>query len=420
MGEPQFHLSTLFVAIGILALFSAFFSGSETAMMALNRYRLQHLVKEGHSGARKAYRLLRRPDRLLGVVLIGNNLVNNLAATAAALVGLQLFGETGLAVAPFVFTLVFLVFSEVAPKTIAAHNPERIAFPSAYVLAPLLKLLYPFVVLINAMSNFILRPFLRSSDLPGHDHLSMDELRTMLREGARIPKRRQDMLLRIVDLETVSVDDIMVHRSEIVGIDIDSPIIEIVAQISSSQHTRLPVFKENINNVIGVLHLRRTVRFIQQDTFTKAELLQLTREPYFVPKGTPLHTQLFNFQKQKRRFGLVVDEYGDIQGIVTLEDILEEIVGEFTTDFAANTPEVHPQPDGSYFIDGTALIRDINRALGWHLPTDGPRTMNGLILEHLEFIPETNLCIKLGDYLFETLQIKDNMIVNVKIQVLRD
>jgi Mg2+/Co2+ transporter CorB len=420
MGETEFQLSTLLGAIGILTLLSAFFSGSETAMMALNRYRLAHLAKEGHPGARKAKRLLKRPDRLLGVILIGNVLVNNLGATAAALIGLQLFGETGLAAAPFVVTLVFLVFSEVAPKTIAAHNPERIAFPSAYVLAPLLKLFYPFVVLVNGMSNFVLRPFLRSHNLPGEDHLNMDELRTMLREGARIPKRRQDMLLRVVDLETVSVDDIMVPRSEIVGIDIDSPIGDIVTQISSSQHTRLPVFKENINNVIGMLHLRRTVRFIQQDTFSKADLLQLTREPYFVPKGTPLHTQLFNFQKQKRRIALVVDEYGDIQGIVTLEDILEEIVGEFTTDFAANMPEIHPQDDESFFIDGTALIRDVNRALGWHLPTEGPRTLNGLILEHLEFIPETNLCIRIGDYLFETLQIKDNMISNVKIQVLRD
>ncbi len=420
MGETEFQLSTLLGAIGILALLSAFFSGSETAMMALNRYRLAHLVKEGHPGARKAYRLLKRPDRLLGVVLIGNNLVNNLGATAAALVGLQLFGETGLAAAPFVITLIFLVFSEVAPKTIAAHNPERIAFPASYVLAPLLKLFYPFVVFVNGMSNFVLRPFLRSHNLPGEDHLNMDELRTMLREGARIPKRRQDMLLRIVDLETVSVDDIMVPRSEIVGIDIDSSIGDIITQISSSQHTRLPVFKENINNVIGMLHLRRTVRFIQQDTFSKPDLLQLTREPYFVPKGTPLHTQLFNFQKQKRRIALVVDEYGDIQGIVTLEDILEEIVGEFTTDFSANMPEIHPQDDGSFFIDGTALIRDVNRALGWHLPTEGPRTLNGLILEHLEFIPETNLCIRIGDYQFETLQIKDNMISNVKIQVLGD
>ncbi len=420
MGDAEFHVPVLLGSIGILILLSAFFSGSETGMMALNRYRLAHLVKEGHPGARKAHRLLRRPDRLLGVILIGNNLVNNLSATAAALIGLQLFGDTGLAVAPFIVTLIFLVLCEVAPKTIAARNPERIAFPAAFVLTPLLTLMYPFVVLVNGMSNFVVRLFVRSGDLPGEDHLNMAELRTMLREGARIPKRRRDMLIRIVDLETVCVDDIMVPRSEIVGIDIESPISDIIVQISSSQHTRLPVYKENINNVIGMLHLRRTVRFIQQGSFTKTELLQLTREPYFIPEGTALHTQLLNFQKQKRRIALVVDEYGDIQGIVALEDILEEIVGEFTTDFSSTMPEIHPQADGSFFIDGTALIRDINRSLGWHLPIDGPRTLNGLILEHLEFIPETNLCMRIGDYLFETLQIKDNMIINVKIQVLGD
>ena len=264
------------------------------------------------------------------------------------------------------------------------------------MLAPLLKLFYPFVVLVNGMSNFVLRPFLHGHDLPGEDHLNMDELRTMLREGARIPKRRQDMLLanrRSRDACRSTTSWCPVAKS--LASTSTAPMTEIVAQISSSQHTRLPVFKENINNVIGILHLRRTVRFIQQDTFTKADLLQLTREPYFVPKGTPLHTQLFNFQKQKRRIALVVDEYGDIQGIVTLEDILEEIVGEFTTDFAANMPEIHPQ-DGRLVLSSTAaaLIRDVNRALGWHLPTEGPRTLNGLILEHLEFIPETNLCIQ--------------------------
>jgi Mg2+/Co2+ transporter CorB len=223
------------------------------------------------------------------------------------------------------------------------------------------------------------------------------------------------MLLGIVDLEKVTVNDIMVPRSEIVGIDIEDSIAEIMTVISSSQHTRLPVFKDNINQVIGILHLRRAVRFIQQGTFTKAELLEQTREPYFVPEATPLHTQLVNFQSGKRRIGLVVDEYGDVDGIVTLEDILEEIVGEFTTDYASNLPEIHPQDDGSYFIDGMAVLREINRALGWSLPTSGPRTLNGLILEHLEFIPESNLCLKIDNYLIETLQIKENVVSNVRI-----
>jgi Mg2+/Co2+ transporter CorB len=410
----------LIVAIVILAVASAYFSGTETAMMAVNRYRLRHLVKEGHSGARRVSALLARPDRLLGVILIGNNLVNNTAASLATIVALELYGDAGVALAPLVITLMFLIMSEVAPKTVAAHHPEPIAFGSSLLLAPLLRLLYPFVVAVNSVSNLLVRPFVQPSAGAPSDRLTLDELRTVLREGAPIAKRRQDMLLSVVDLERVAVDHIMVPRNEIVGIDIDDPISTIIDHISTSQHTRLPVYKGNVNNVIGVLHLRRAVRFIQQGTFSKAELLQLTREPYFVPLGTPLHTQLFNFQKQKRRIALVVDEYGDVVGIVTLEDILEEIVGEFTTDFAGSIPEIHPQDDGTYYIDGSAVLRDINRALAWTLPTDGPRTLNGLILEHLEFIPDSNLCIRIGDYLIEILQIQDNRVVNAKMQRLTD
>jgi Mg2+/Co2+ transporter CorB len=372
-------------------------------------------VKQKHRGARKANRLLRRPDRLLGVILIGNNLVNSLAATVAAVIGMKLFGNIGLAVAPFVFTVFFLIFAEVAPKTIAAYNPEQVAFPSVFLLEPLLRLTRPLVIFINSISNVLVRPFVPDPDSNQRDQLSMEELRTVLDEGASIPDERQNMLLGIVDLEKVTVNDIMVPRSEIVGIDIEDSIAEIMTIISSSQHTRLPVFKDNINQVIGILHLRRAVRFIQQGTFTKAELLEQTHEPYFVPEATPLHTQLVNFQNGKRRIGLVVDEYGDVDGIVTLEDILEEIVGEFTTDYASNLPEIHPQDDGSYFIDGMAVLREINRALGWSLPTGGPRTLNGLILEHLEFIPESNLCLKIDNYLIETLQIKENVVSNVRI-----
>jgi Mg2+/Co2+ transporter CorB len=414
---PTTLLLTLVV---VLTLLSAYFSASETAMMAINRYRLRHLTQQRNRAAMRVTRLLERTDRLLGVILIGNNLVNNIAATLAAVIGLQLFGDAGVAAAPFVITLVFLIFAEVAPKTVAAVNPERIAFPSSFVLQPLLKLLYPAVVAINGISNLLVRPFVPRDDSGSSHHLNLEELRTVLQSGARIPKSRQTMLLGIVDLERVTVDDIMVPRSDIVGIDIDTSIPDIMSQIASAQHTRLPVFRDNINNVIGILHLRRLTKFIAQGTFTKDELVAQTRDPYFVPLGTPLHTQLFNFQQIKRRIALVVDEYGDVQGIVTLEDILEEIVGDFTTDFAASMPEIHPQEDGSYYVDGTALLRDLNRALGWALPTDGPRTLNGLILEHLEFIPESNLCLRIGPYLFETLQIKDNMVSNVKVQELAD
>jgi Mg2+/Co2+ transporter CorB len=415
MYLEQVPMTVLVGLIVVLTLISAYFSGTETAMMALNRYRLRHLVKQKHRGARKANRLLRRPDRLLGVILIGNNLANALAATVAAVIGMRLFGNVGLALAPFVFTLFFLIFAEVTPKTIAAYNPERLAFASAFLLEPMLRLTRPLVIFVNGISNLLVRPFVSDFDSARRDHLSLEELRSVLDGGAGIPKQRQNMLLGIVDLEKVTVNDIMVPRSEIVGIDIQDSIAEIMAGISSSQHTRLPVFKDNINQVIGILHLRRAVRFIQQGSFTKAELLQQTREPYFVPEATPLHTQLLNFQNEKRRIGLVVDEYGDVDGIVTLEDILEEIVGEFTTDYASNLPEIHPQDDGSYYIDGKAVLREINRALGWSLPTSGPRTLNGLILEHLEFIPDSNVCLKIDNYQIETLQIKENVVSNVRI-----
>ena len=419
MNLSDFPAAGLLAFILLLTALSAFFSGSETAMIGLNRYRLRHLVKEKHRGARKANRLLRRPDRLLGVILIGNNLVNFTAASLATVIGLRLFGDAGVALAPIVLTVFFLIFAEVAPKTIAARAPERLAFPASHVLQPLLRVLHPGVAFINAIANFLVRPFIKSTDTDPHDALSVEELRTVVNEGVGIPGEGQNMLISILDLEKVSVNDIMVPRSEIVGIDIDDDMTDILQILANSQHTRLPVYKDNINNILGMLHLRRVARYLprkeREEDLTKADLMTLTNEPYYVPEGTPLHTQLFNFQKEKRRIALVVDEYGEVQGIVTLEDILEEIVGEFTTDYASNIPEIHPQDDGSYFIDGMALLRDINRALGWDLPTHGPKTLNGLILEHLETIPESNLCLRIDDYLMETLHIKDNVIKNIKV-----
>jgi len=417
MNLTELPPGALLIIILVLTVLSAYFSGSETAMIALNRYRLRHLVKEGNRGARKASRLLERPDRLLGVILIGNNLVNFSAASVATVLGLHLFGDTGVVLAPILLTVFFLIFAEVAPKTIATHRPEPIAFRSAYVLEPLLKLLYPGVFFINAIANFLVRPFMARADSGSSgDSLTAEELRTVVNESVVLPGQGQDMMLSILDLEKVSVDDIMVSRNEIVGIDIDDDMTDILQLLASSQHTRLPIYREDINNVLGILHLRRVARYLQNEQINKAELMQLTEEAYYVPEGTPLHTQLINFQKEKKRIALVVDEYGDVRGIVTLEDILEEIVGEFTTDYAANIPEIHPQEDGSYVIDGLAVLRDINRALEWELPTHGPKTLNGLVLEHLETLPENNLCLRIGDYLIETLQIKDNVIKNLKIR----
>jgi len=402
-------------AIIILIVLSAYFSGSETAMMALNRYRLRHLVGKKHGGAIRASKLLERPDRLLGVILIGNNFVNFSAASIATLIALEIFGESGIAVAPIVCTIVFLIFAEVAPKTISAVYPEKVALPSAYILQFLLWLFYPLVWLVNFITNGFLRMVGVKSAATVSDHLSTDELRTVVHERSKIGQRPQNMLLSILDLENVTVDDIMIPRSEIVGIDTDDDIKDIINLLRSSQHTRLPVFKTDIDEIYGILHLRNTTHFLTLGEVTKQALLEETQDAYFVPENTPLHTQLFNFQQEKQRIGMVVDEYGDIQGIVTLEDILEEIVGEFTTDLADTSIDINPQEDGSYLIDGGANIRAINRSLGFDLPTGGSKTFNGLITDYLETIPDANVCVSLAGYHIEIVQLNDNMIRTAKI-----
>ena len=402
-------------AIIILIVLSAYFSGSETAMMALNRYRLRHLVGKKHGGAIRASKLLERPDRQLGVILIGNNFVNFSAASIATLIALEIFGESGIAVAPIVCTIVFLIFAEVAPKTISAVYPEKVALPSAYILQFLLWLFYPLVWLVNFITNGFLRMVGVKSAATVSDHLSTDELRTVVHERSKIGQRPQNMLLSILDLENVTVDDIMIPRSEIVGIDTDDDIKDIINLLRSSQHTRLPVFKTDIDEIYGILHLRNTTHFLTLGEVTKQALLEETQDAYFVPENTPLHTQLFNFQQEKQRIGMVVDEYGDIQGIVTLEDILEEIVGEFTTDLADTSIDINPQEDGSYLIDGGANIRAINRSLGFDLPTGGSKTFNGLITDYLETIPDANVCVSLAGYHIEIVQLNDNMIRTAKI-----
>ena len=406
-------LLMLSISMVLLLCSSAYFSGTETAMMAINRYRLKHLVKKKHRAARISNKLLRYPDRLLGVILIGNNLVNFTAATIATIIGMRLFGDTGVLLAPWVLTATFLVFAEVAPKTLAAERPERWAFKAVYVLEPIQRLLVIPVKMVNLLSNAIVRLFLKNEPAQS-DTLSTDELRTVVNEGAKGVGERQNMMVRLLDLEQVSVNDIMIPRGEIEAIDIDCEMNEIVEVASNSQYTLLPIYKESINNIIGILHLRRLARFMGSNEFTKSDLMQLTREPYYIPEATSLDKQLIRFQAEKQRIALVVDEYGELQGLVTLEDILEEIVGEFTSDFSANIPEILPQDDDSFVIDGGALLRDINRALDWELPISGPKTLNGLVLEHLETIPEENLCIQIDNYQIETLQLSDNMVKNLK------
>jgi Mg2+/Co2+ transporter CorB len=394
----------LFLVLALLIILSAFFSSSETAMMALNRYRLKNLAEKGNRSARLVSFLLNQPDRLLGVILLGNNLVNLSAASISTIAALRIYGEPAIAVFTFVLTLVVLIFAEVAPKTLAARHPEAIAFPAAYVLVPLLYLLYPFVWAVNLVANGFIRLFMRNPDR-SHDALNQDELRTVVQEaGSLIPKRHQSMLLGILDLERITVEDIMVPRSAIEGIDIDEDWDEIANQLTTSHHTRLPVYHGNLDNIIGIIHLRRAMHALRDDDLDKDSLHEYIRPAYFVPEGTPVTTQLLNMQKEKRRMGLVVDEYGDLMGIVTLDEILEEIVGDFTTQAPGEGREFHPKSDDSYMINGSASIRDLNRKMGWHLPVDGPKTLNGLILEKLEDIPVSGTTILVDQYPIEVVQ----------------
>lgn len=385
--------------------------------MAINRYRLRHLASKKHNGALRVSQLLKRPDRLIGVILLGNNFVNILASSIATVIAIELMGQAGIALAALLLTVVILIISEVAPKTIAARNPEKIAFPASYIIQPLLKILYPLVWLVNYLANNLLKLLgFSENDATDNQSLNSEELRTVVNEAkGMIPQRHQQMLLSILDLEKVTVEDVMIPSHEIIGIDIDDPLDIIMEEIVNAQHTRLPLYKGDINNVIGVLHLRKLLGLMKNPEFDKKILKQTAMPAYFIPTGTALNKQLLNFQQHKRRIGLVVNEYGDIQGLVTLEHILEEIVGEFTKNSDALNLEIDPQTDGSVFIDGSSTIRELNRKMNWQLPTKGPKTINGLILEYLEDIPEAGTSLRLGNYIIEIVQLSNNAVKRVHI-----
>lgn len=411
-------LSLLFILLFVLLLFSAFFSSAETALMSLNRYRLRHLAHKGHAGAVLASELLARPDRLIGLILLGNNFVNIFASAIATIIGIKLFGENGIVIATFTLTLIVLLFAEVTPKTLAALHPERVAFPASFVLKPLSFLLYPLVWFINVITNRLLRILGVSHEDVSSSAINSEELRMALVEaGSMIPKRHKKMLVSILDLEKVTVNDVMVPRNEVEGLDINTPIAEITKQLSHCSHTRLPIYEDSLDNIIGILHVRKALHLLAQENLTIETLNSITKEAYFIPEGTPLNTQLIQFQRQRRRTGLVVDEYGDIVGLVTLEDIFREIVGEFTADSIDEDKDIHPQQDGSFLINGTANIREINRNNHWHLPTEGPKTINGLILEILESIPDPGVSLRIKDYVIEVVQTADNTIKTVRIRV---
>jgi len=385
-------------------------------MMRLNRYRLRHLVDAKNPGAIRASKLLERPDRLIGIILLGNNFVNILASSITTIIALRLLGEAWIAAAAGLLTLVILIFAEVGPKTMAAIHPERIAFPAAIILRPLLLLFYPAVWVINGIANTMLKMLGVSARADDMQDLSSDELRAVVNEaGSLIPERHQKMLVNILDLEKVTVEDIMIPRSEIVGIDLNGDEDDIVAQLVSCQYTHLPIYHDDINNIVGVLHIRNVLSLMQQEEFDVNELIDIAPAPYFVPEGTPLNTQLLKFQRQKRRVALVVDEYGGIKGLVVLEDILEEIVGEFTTDIAATISDVHLQDDGSYLIDGSVNVRELNRSMKWSLPVKGPKTLNGLILEELESIPGKATSLRIDAYTIEIVQSSENAVKVARI-----
>lgn len=408
-------LTGLVLSLLLLILLSAFFSGSETALMTLNRYRLEHKARKGHKGATLARALLERPDRLIGLVLLGNNFVNILASMLATVIALRVGGEAAIAAAAGLLTLVILIFSEVAPKTLAALHPERLAYPASFVYTPLLKLLYPLVWTVNGVANGLLHLLgVRPEDDQG-TALSREELRTVVSEaGAMIPKRSQGMLLAILDLEKATVEDIMIPRNEVDGIDIRDSDDEIINRLRNAAYTRLPLFDGGADSVIGMVHVRDALRALLDKRLGKEQLPQIAREPYFVPEGTHLYPQLLNFQREKQPVGLVVDEYGDFMGLITLTDLLEEIVGDFASDPADTIGEIHRAEDGSLLVDCGISIRELNRALRWKLPTSGPKTLNGLIIEYMETIPESGTSLKLYGHPLEILHTAESAVKTVK------
>ncbi|EKN4075915.1 HlyC/CorC family transporter [Yersinia enterocolitica] len=409
--------STLIIILVIMVVVSAYFSASETGMMTLNRYRLRHLSKQGNRAARRVEKLLRRPDRLISLVLIGNNLVNILASALATIVGIRLYGNAGVAIATGVLTFVVLIFAEVMPKTIAALYPERVAFPSSVLLAPLQKIMLPLVWLLNTITRGLMRMCGIRGNVHSSDAVSKDELRSIVNEShSQISRRNQDMLISVLDLEKVTVSDIMVPRNEVVGIDINDDWKSIMRQLTHSPHGRIVLYRQSLDDAIGMLRVREAYRLMtEKKEFNKENLLRAADEIYFIPEGTPLNVQLVKFQRNKEKVGMIVDEYGDIQGLVTVEDILEEIVGDFTTSMSPSlAEEVNPQSDGSVLIDGSANVRELNKAFNWSLPIEA-RTINGMLLEELEEIPQVDAQVRVGNYLIDVLDVQENMIKRVRV-----
>lgn len=411
-----FSISFLFFVVLLLVFLSAFFSSAEIGVMSINRYRLRHLVKKKHKAAIRINRMLSKPDRLLSVILIGNTVCNIVASMAATLIGNSLYGEKGVVIATVFLTLAVLVISEMTPKTFAALYPQKVAFLSSLPLDFLQKLFSPIVNIISYIANKILRVFGVDIDKVIKDTLTGDELRSVVHEaGGLLPVEHKGMLLSLLDLEQATIEDIMIPKSDIIGIDLEQPWPKLLEQLETIQHTRVPVYRDSIDNLVGIIHLRRVLNMVLDDELNMDTLLSIVEEPYFVPEATPLNVQIVNFQNKKRRSCFVVNEYGDLQGLATMEDILEEIVGEFTTDIANLSQDITALEDGKYIIDGSMTVRNLNRALGWQIPLLGPKTVSGVIIEHLGYIPPADCCLQIDGYKIEVLKVGDNTIKSVQI-----
>lgn len=409
--------------LALLLLISGFFSIAETSLMSLNRYRLRHLVKEGHRGAKLASTLLAKTDKLLGVILLCNNFANAASATLVTIITVELFGEGEwvLMIGTLAVTFAILVFSEISPKVIAAAYPEKLGIMSSYVLYPLLKVLYPAVWFVNLFVEGLLKLFRVNVNFSEtNQSLTMDELRSIVTDaGNFLPKKHRTILLNLFELEKITVDDVMTAHTQVEVIDFDNPIEDIMQRIATSHHTRLPVREGDNEEIIGIIHIRKVInqlRSYQHDeTFEKAELRDTLSEPYFIPSGTPLYTQIQQFQENQERIGLVVNEYGEFKGLVTLEDILEEMIGDFTTQSPSRAGSFRQESDGSWLVDGSSSLRDLNKKLKLNLPLDGPRTLNGLVIEYFEDIPEPNTSFRMGTHTLEIVQTQDRIVKSVKI-----
>jgi Mg2+/Co2+ transporter CorB len=418
----EFSLGTLFLALVIILILSGFFSSSETSMMALNRHRLNHLVRKGNKSAKLTSKLLAQTDKLLGSILFGNTLLNVAAATLTEIIVLRLFGHdnsTALIVGTLTITFVILVFSEIMPKVIAASHPERVALLASYALSFFIKLFYPVVFIATMIVRGALGLLrIKVQTDQSKQKVSLEEVRMLVLEAEQfLPHKHQKMLLNLVDLERVAVNDVMIPRNQIEALDINADTELLRQQLATCHHTLLPIYEDSQSNIIGILHVRKSLSLLQHETFSKEELRELLLEPYFIPTNTTLLTQLQHFQERQLRLGLIVDEYGELLGLVTLENILEEIVGDFTTQSPAQTGKYFRQEDGSLFIEGSTLLRDLNRKMGLHFPLDGAKTLNGLILEHLEDIPEAGTSLKISGYPIEIMQTQDRVVKVARIFV---